>query len=963
MGSPAQFRRSYRFGLFEADPASGDLLRQGVRVRLQDQPFRVLCLLLERAGGVVTREDLRQALWPADTYVEFDGSLNAALKKLRSALSDPSDNPIFIETVPKRGYRFIAPVTVADAPGHDAKEELPAIAETPKGHTAAGTEGATAISPPAMPSRSGWRTVVYGAGVVVALLLAIVGYASRPRAKVLATLESSKNSPPPVRKSVAVLGFNNTSGRSVDAWLGTAFSEMLSTELAGGEELRLVSGEDVANLRQSSPWSQTGTLDQATTAHLGTVLNTDLLLLGSYTTIGNSEHGQLRLDVRLQDAKTGEILTEVAETGSTHNLFQIASRAGGKLRSRLGVQQVEQADEAGALTALPDDPDAARLYARGLAKLRESDALAAKDLLEQTTKAEPKFPLAHLMLARAWSALGYEQKRKEEAKKALDLSGDLPRVERMQVEGDYYESLPDHDKAASTYRAMFVMFPDNVEYGLQLGETQNAAGHGSQAMETLAQMRNLPPPTSDDPRIDLLEAHATTASVPARVALDRSAQRKAAAQGRKLVYAQARKEECMNLNYSEHPEDALPACEDAYSLFLAAGNRLAAADTVRLIGDCEGSQGHLEQAIATYQRALKTLQELGEHEKTGAVLNNMAINFTNQGKLNRAEQLYREAKSHFEQAGDRGNTATALGNMADILYLRGNLSGAAMLYEQALELVGALDHGNPGYLLYRLSDLELTQGRLKDAHRLAQRALDALRPNQGGYGYLAEALIQMGEVLRAEGDLTGAREQFQAARDMQQKAGDMGLVEESQSELADLAIEERRPSEAESLLRFAITEFEKEKSDPSASAAYTSLSHALLMQGRLEEAGKAVEHGIELSLTSSDPALRLPAAIQKARVEVAGMRQGTASAAFAAARQELRSALATAKKLGYYNLECEARLALGELELKANPATGRSLLRELADDSSSRGLRLMAKKATDLAEGATMVASASAGAR
>ncbi len=119
---------------------------------------------------------------------------------------------------------------------------------------------------------------------------------------------------------------------------------------------------------------------------------------------------------------------------------------------------------------MPLDSEAARFYALGIAKLREFDALAAKDLLVEATKADPKFPLAHLMLARAWNQLGYEQKRKEEAKIALDLSTGFPRVDRMQVEGDYYESLPDHEKAASSYRALFELFPDSVEYGLQLGE-------------------------------------------------------------------------------------------------------------------------------------------------------------------------------------------------------------------------------------------------------------------------------------------------------------------------------------------------------------------------------------------------------------------------------------------------------------------------------------------------------------
>src|SRR5437868_2982235 len=101
----------FRFGLFEADASGGTLVRNGVRIKIQDQPFRVLILLLERPGEIVSREQLRQRLWPEGTYVDFDGSLNVILKKLRAAIDDDSDNPRFIETVPRRGYRFIAPVS------------------------------------------------------------------------------------------------------------------------------------------------------------------------------------------------------------------------------------------------------------------------------------------------------------------------------------------------------------------------------------------------------------------------------------------------------------------------------------------------------------------------------------------------------------------------------------------------------------------------------------------------------------------------------------------------------------------------------------------------------------------------------------------------------------------------------------------------------------------------------------
>lgn len=107
---PAANARLYRFGIYEADARSGELRKSGVKLKLQEQPFQVLAMLLERPGEVVAREELRQRLWPADTFVDFDHSLNTAINKLRDTLGDTAANPRFIETLARRGYRFIAPV-------------------------------------------------------------------------------------------------------------------------------------------------------------------------------------------------------------------------------------------------------------------------------------------------------------------------------------------------------------------------------------------------------------------------------------------------------------------------------------------------------------------------------------------------------------------------------------------------------------------------------------------------------------------------------------------------------------------------------------------------------------------------------------------------------------------------------------------------------------------------------------
>jgi DNA-binding winged helix-turn-helix (wHTH) protein len=117
-----------RFGVFAADLAAGELRKNGARIRLQEQPFQVLAFLLERPGEVVTREELRQRLWPADTFVDFDHSLNTAVNKMREALGDSASSPCYVETLARRGYRFLAPVEREEANPTAAEPAKPAPA-------------------------------------------------------------------------------------------------------------------------------------------------------------------------------------------------------------------------------------------------------------------------------------------------------------------------------------------------------------------------------------------------------------------------------------------------------------------------------------------------------------------------------------------------------------------------------------------------------------------------------------------------------------------------------------------------------------------------------------------------------------------------------------------------------------------------------------------------------------------
>src|SRR3984885_6891874 len=195
MNSPARSSRQLRTGLFEIDLAAGQLHKNGRRLPLQEQPFRVLAMLLERPGEVVTRQELQARLWPADTYVGFDEGLNTAIRKLRTAFGDSADSPRFIETVPRRGYRFIAPVTRVAPP---APAATPDPAEDPQ----------TLLSPPK--SR---RFAVRG-GAALALLLILLSLSAIPRIRRLAWGLVSPPTQVPLSttiRSLAVLPLENLS--------------------------------------------------------------------------------------------------------------------------------------------------------------------------------------------------------------------------------------------------------------------------------------------------------------------------------------------------------------------------------------------------------------------------------------------------------------------------------------------------------------------------------------------------------------------------------------------------------------------------------------------------------------------------------------------------------------------------------------------------------------------------------
>ncbi len=926
--------RSFRFGLFDVVIADKTLTRNGVRIKIQDQPYRVLLLLLERAGEVVSREELRRSLWPDGTFVDFDGSLNVILKRLRGAIDDNSENPRFIETVPRQGYRFIAPVAVT------REKTQPAFALTPI--AASQSEWASSAGPAQSEHLFPWRLIYLAASLIlVGGSIAAWLHWRDPKSTAMAS-SGAGTVPVHLRKSIAVLGFENLSQSNSDAWIGTALVEMLSTELASGEGVRLVSAEDVSNLRAYSPWAKAGTLDRSTTARIGTALSSDLLVLGSYATIGKPEHGQLRVDVRLQDCRTGEVIAEVAEIGATENLFGVVSRVGGKLRTLLGISRSGDSDELLVHTSLPSDPEAARLYSMGLEKLRAYDFELAREFFTQAIAAESKFPFAHAMLSRTDLFLGHFDQAKIEARKGMDLASSLPRVQRMEIEAAYHHAAGERAKAAEIYRVLFSLYPDSLDYGLQLSKLQLESYHADEALDTIHQLRLLPPPVRNEPLIDIYEAR-----IVARKDLDgaeklyRDAAKKAMEQGKRQVYAKAEQYICF-LNRLHLPN--LPECREAYNLFTAAGNLDLAGATLQIMAENKRLTGHNAEAIPLYDQAIRTLQEAGDYEGVGVALNNLSLILQNEGQWAKAEEDYRKAKLNFATVNDQINLGVAISNIADIETLRGNFQNASSLYRQSWEIADAAKSPADQSPHLGHASLLLMRGELNDASAEYKTEIASLRSWGGDPWQTANAVAGLGDLQRQQGDFAGARRSYDDAVEMDKAIH--SSTAPLQLSLAQLDIDQGYPDLASQELKAVIASFEEDRNAAQELGGYEALCKAQLALGEPADCDAVLDRASKLSDVREFPILGMPLELLRLRAHAARAGQGTrARSALLSVQSGMRALTQRAHHIGFYTLECEARLALADVETKLTPHLAGTHLSTFASEARGRGFAMYAEQA------------------
>jgi TolB-like protein/DNA-binding winged helix-turn-helix (wHTH) protein/Flp pilus assembly protein TadD len=407
-----------RFGTYEVSLQSGEVRKAGMRIRVQQQPMKLLEILLERPGEVVSREELRGRVWTNESFGDFDQALNIAIAKLRSALEDSAENPQFIETLPKRGYRFIADVSVVDADSHPKKSaslagELPGSQEekTWAGHETRSDRLTTLTLTPKRRLPPTGRVIF-----TLALVLSLSVLA--------AWLFRSPGRTPMGIRSLAVLPLENLSGDPSQGYFADGMTDELITDLSQISALRVISRTSVMVYKGArKPLPQ-----------IARELNVDAVVEGTVLRSGN----KVRITAQLIDASTDKHLWSQSYEGELRDTLALQNRVAGAIADQVRINLTPQ-EQAALKSVKIVNPEAYESYLKGryFWNKRTADGLkVARAYFNQAIEEDPKYAQAYSGLADTYALLGDWQyavmtpkeafpKAKAAAIKALELDSTL----------------------------------------------------------------------------------------------------------------------------------------------------------------------------------------------------------------------------------------------------------------------------------------------------------------------------------------------------------------------------------------------------------------------------------------------------------------------------------------------------------------------------------------------------------
>ncbi|HYU32087.1 MAG TPA: tetratricopeptide repeat protein [Thermoanaerobaculia bacterium] len=781
----------YRFGEHTLDLEASRLLGPEGEIRLRPQAFRMLEVLAESAPKILSQEALLDQVWGVEHL--SPASVKQAISEVRQALGDDPSRPRIIETVHRRGYRFIAPIERIDPappPSELATQPLPMSKVLAK---------INEVLPPSPPPvRTGRRLAIallvpLLAGLAVVTLLGL----SRPdRAAGPARATAPPAASPSGRRAVAILAFRNLSAHPQDAWISPALGEILGFELTAPGRLRVIPADNVERMRRELGLGEDEAAP-ASLARIGRNLGTSLVVTGSYLVsrpagASDETRDKIRIQLMVQDIRSGETIAWARETGAREELLDLATAAARGLLGSLG-SRGEVASQPGA-AALAANAESLRLWSEAAARLRVRDAMAAVPLLQRAESIDPDNPFVHDALAASWSRLGFDGKAAAAAGKALALAEGLPREIRLRLEARAHDMRFEPAEAAQSYAELWRLFPDNLEYGLGLAAAQTQSGAAESSLTTLEAMRKLPPPDGADPRIDLAEFDAAWGLgdfARCRDAAQRAVQ-KAEARSATVLLAMGRVSRGWALSRLGQGDAALADFRAAGAIYRRMGDRGAAAGARAAEALIHQSQGKPAEARQIYEEVLPVLHEIGDRTREAKTLNNFAALVGGAGDKARATELLERSLAIKREIEDLQGTATTLVNLGNLREIQGDARGARPYLEEAIGLSRRLGDSHGTALALRgISRVHVREGHF-DAGRAALDEGLGLCRQTGDVEGLAQTELVLASLEQNAGRLDEARDHYEKSLALWMKLKDQETVAEVRAELAKLGGREGR---------------------------------------------------------------------------------------------------------------------------------------------------------------------------
>jgi len=790
-----------------------------------------------------------------------------------------------------------------------------------------------------VPKRSRqWQLIGGIAGAAIVLVLLGV-FAIRQHAK--PTDQSSATTTPGARKSIAILGFQNLSGRKEADSVGNILADSLWSQLDVGE-VRFIPPSRVQEMKQNLGIGDlSNDLGKSQIDAINKYLGADVLVSGTYTETGSAVNPNIEWNIHLLNASNGESLGSVAQSGTMADLNDLVIHSGRLVRQQLGVtlSAEEEARMDGSLSA---NPDAMRDFSEGREKLRTFDVLSATKLLEKAVEADPGFARAHSALAESWDELGFETKAAEEAKKALDAKSGLSTEARSQVTAQYYAAARDWTKAIQQYAQLWTQYRDEPEYGLLLANTQIRAGKPKDALTTIEQIRSQSLPPGVRAQTDLAEAsaHQGLSEYQQELSAATTAAQTAQNLGTNLLLARARILQCFAQISLGDAAKAQPLCEDAKKINVSAGDELGAARATNDIANAYYYTGNYGAAEPLYQEALSIAQTIGDAYDEAGALNNLANIQSARGDHAAAIKTYEQAISVARERNEAGDAALAEQNMATDLYAEGNKARGDEMFAAALKASRDLgDRSLEARILNNKCGMSLGAGALADARKDCEDSLK-IRGELDDRAGIGKTLATFGYVEFEQGDLGGARRNLAESLVDLEAANAKNDAAYVRISLAQVALEGNDALAAEKYAADAATELAAEKDTAGEAEAHAILARIKVASGDFAAARKESEGAMQLANESGDEGTKLDAAIASALVDAKSGNGETAIKSLTAIQKEARTR-------GLVETEFETRLVLGQIQLTTGKKSeGRVTLEQLARDAKARGFMLTARKAS-----------------